>query len=474
MARKALFDQDQSNQRRSSLPFSKPDSFMIKAISLAALLAMTTIATPSLGQSNPAQPKPFARFFDFELPSKSHGISPTSGLQPDQIQFVKRDMEFTKERGFGFDSSTPNVDAITGFSLIVPPGDYSVQIRLKNTSRIEGRLVILAEDRRLFHTPVALGPRQGQSLDMVVNVRTPDLIRSEHDVTTTPRVTLRGNEARSRNWDDQLNLTFVGRSEMIQSIFVQAINKQRILLAGDSTVTDQAEGDYASWGQILPRHLGKSVSVANHARSGETIKSFMAGLRWDKLTSETRPGDMVIIQFGHNDEKKQWPRTYLAPDTYESFLMSLVSDVRQRGGIPVLVTPVARYATHADLSLKNTHEFYDKAVLRAAEKAKVPYIDLNAKSLEFYRALGPQNVTKAFGKGGTDRTHHNAYGAFMIACFVAQSLIDQNLVVLDHESKRPNCEPNHPLAPQDFELSASDWPQAMTTPQQGLEPLPQK
>jgi lysophospholipase L1-like esterase len=90
---------------------------------------------------------------------------------------------------------------------------------------------------------------------------------------------------------------------------------------------------------VLPRFFDDGIAIANHAESGETLKSFVTALRLDKLLSTLRAGDWVMVQFGHNDQKTQWPQTFAdAATTYRSWLRTYIAEIRRRGATPILVT----------------------------------------------------------------------------------------------------------------------------------------
>ncbi len=371
-------------------------------------------------------------------------------------------------RGYGF-TSLPGGNE-QAFSVHAAPGDYEVTVTVGGPNA--SRTAVWAEDRRLMAAPVVLKAGETRTVTFVVNVRDATLAPSEQDSTTPPHVGLRGDDAEGRTWDDKLTLSFSGSAPAVQAIAIKPVTARRILIAGDSTVTDQAGGDYASWGQMLPRFVDPALSVANHARSGETMKSFLTSLRWDKLMSETRPGDVVLIQFGHNDEKKQWPRTYAAPDgAYPAFLSALVADVRQHGASPVLVTPVAR-RSFKDGRIENTHAGYDAAVRDVGARLDVPVIDLTNKTAALYEALGSEISVLAFANGGKDKTHHNAYGAYTIACFVARDLAALPGLAVKTAPDAPACTPDHPDDPRRFAIEPGDWPIMRAKVTQGLEVKP--
>ena len=382
---------------------------------------------------------------------------------------VPADMTYDSAKGYGF-VSLPGGQA-RAFSLHATPGDYRVSLTLGGAKA--SRTLIWAEDRRLMAGPADLKAGETRTLAFTVNVRDTSLVQQETD-PDAPVVRLRGSDAAGYNWDDQLTLTVSGETPALDSLTITPVTARRILLAGDSTVTDQVGGDYASWGQMLPLFLSPDLSVANHARSGETMKSFMTSLRWDKVISEVRPNDVVLIQFGHNDEKKQWPRTYAAADgAYPAYLAALVADVRQHGGQPVLVTPVAR-RTFKNGRIENSHAGYDDAVRTTAARLGVPLIDLTQATARFYEALGPDLAPLAFADHNREKTHHNAYGAYMIACFVAHDLMKMPDLKITTAADLPTCSPEQPGDPHAFVITPADWPQMRAEVDQKAEPTPLK
>ena len=381
---------------------------------------------------------------------------------------VQANTVYNAARGYGFVTLPGHARA---FSLRAVPGDYRVSLTVGGHEA--SRTSVWAEDRRLMAGPVVLEAGETRTLTFTVNVRDTSLMQQETD-PSAPQVRLRGSDATDYNWDDQLTLTVSGEKPAFDSLTVRPVTARRILLAGDSTVTDQVGGDYASWGQMLPRFLGPDVSVANHARSGETMKSFLTSLRWDKVMSEVRPNDVVLIQFGHNDEKKQWPRTYAAPEQgYPAYLAAFVADVRQRGGLPVLVTPVAR-RTFKGGRIENSHAGYDDAVRATAARLNVPLIDLTRQTTQFYEALGPELAPLAFADHNREKTHHNAYGAYMIACFVAHDLAKMPDLKIAAAADLPACSAEQPGDPHAFVITPADWPQMRVQIDQKAEPTPVK
>jgi lysophospholipase L1-like esterase len=198
---------------------------------------------------------------------------------------------------------------------------------------------------------------------------------------------------------------------------IKVDNIPTVFLLGDSTVCDQPREPYNSWGQMLTRFFKPGIAVANHAESGESLRSSLTARRLDKVLSLMKPGDYLFIQYAHNDEKEKGEGVG-AFTTYKADLKRFVIASRKLGGIPVLLTPVQRRTFDENGKITNSHGDYPEAVRRLAQEERVPLIDLHAMSTVFYEALGPDKSKLAFKDG--DGTHHNNYGSYELAkCVVA-------------------------------------------------------
>lgn len=315
--------------------------------------------------------------------------------------------------GFGFEPSSRPGDLL--FSAAVPEGVYRVSLTFAGK---RGTLTVKAEDRRLMLLDVAAGPPR----DFLVTVRTPTLAAPPDNAPGGRAVRITPGEAQTYEWDDRLTLELLGDARLA-TVTIEPVTAPTVFLAGDSTVTDQPYEPAASWGQMLPAMLDNGVAVANYAKSGATLKSFLTDLRLDKLLSQAQPGDWLLIQFGHNDQKKQWPQTYADPAfTYPAYLKAYIAEARARGMVPVLVTSPERRMFRPDGTLKRTLADYVEAMKRVAAEEHVPLIDLNAASRRIYEALGPSRAPLAFNDGGHDQTHNDNYGAWMLARVIAAGI----------------------------------------------------
>lgn len=220
----------------------------------------------------------------------------------------------------------------------------------------------------------------------------------------------------------------------------------RIHIAGDSTAADKEtvppNPEYG-WGQMLPAFLRDPAMVVNHAQNGRSTKSFIDEGRWQKLVDALQPGDWVIIQFGHNDEKDQDPRRFTTPQgEYTDNLRRFVRDSRGRGAHPILCTSVARRLWDEQGRLVETHGDYPDAVRAVARAEDVPLFDLLALTRGLEEAHGvegskrlhlwiPPGTYERKPEGWKDDTHYSAYGAGRVAALVVQEILRQQLPLQD-------------------------------------------
>lgn len=361
------------------------------------------------------------------------------------------DARFDAARGHGFEpGGEPTADK-PGFvlSFAAPEGNHRVTVVFGGDR--DSDTTVRAETRRLLHPSVRVPAGGSVTLDFVVNTRDARLPAPPPNAPGAAAVRLNPREVGSRRWDDRLTLEFAGQAPAVRSITVAPADVPTLFLAGDSTVADQASGDFSSWGQMLTAEFGPGIAVANHAESGETLKSFLASLRLDKVLALARPGDWLLIQFGHNDQKAQWPQTYAeARTTFPAYLRTYLAEARRRGLQPVLVTSPQR-RTFTGARVRDTHGDYPAVVRELAAAEGVPLVDLTALSTRLLEALGPERSRAAFADGGNDGTHHNAYGAHLHAAAVADALARGVPGLARHlRADRAPFDPDRPPAPEAF------------------------
>jgi len=365
---------------------------------------------------------------------------------------------FTPERGYGFDLGTaPEASGKPFyFSAAVPEGNWRVTVTFGDPT-VASDNTVKAESRRLMVERVTTAPGEFVTCTFIVNVRNRTLPPPVKNAPGGSSVLTNEREEGSFTWDDKLTLEFNGTAPKVRALGFEPADVPTIYLAGDSTVTDQRWEDGASWGQMLTRFFKPDIAVANHAESGETLKSFVTGLRLAKVLSHLRAGDWLFIQFGHNDQKQQWPQTYVAAHTtYKAWLRTYIAEARERGATPVLVTSTQRRNFDAQGRIINTHGDYPQAVREVAAEEKVALVDLEAMSRSLYEALGPEHSPRLFANGGKDATHHNNLGAYLLARCVVQSLRNAGDPLTRHlVADLPPLDPAHPGNPDDFRLPVS-------------------
>ena len=372
---------------------------------------------------------------------------------------------YTEKQGYGFDLGTaPNsAGQPFFFSVVVPQGNCRVTVTFGDASSASDTTV-KAESRRLMLEHVVTRPGEFVSRNFIVNTRTTSLPAPPLNAPGGSAVVLNDREQGSLTWDHKLTLEFNGPAPRVCTVEITPVHVPTVFLVGDSTVCDQRGEDGASWGQMLPRFFQPGIAIANHAESGETLKSFLSGLRLAKVLSQLQAGDWLFIQFGHNDEKSAWPQTYAeAHTTYPAYLRAFIAEARLRGATPVLVTSVQRRTFDAQGKIQNTHGDYPAAVREVAAAEHVALIDLDRMSTAFYGALGPDKAPLAFANGGKDGTHHNNYGAYELAKCVAQGIRDARLPLAEFLTfDFTGFDPSHPDDPAGFHLPASPGPGEVT------------
>ncbi|MFJ1810799.1 MULTISPECIES: rhamnogalacturonan acetylesterase [unclassified Streptomyces] len=204
--------------------------------------------------------------------------------------------------------------------------------------------------------------------------------------------------------------------------------KRTIYIAGDSTAA-QKYSDAApetGWGMALPFFLHGDRPVANHAVNGRSSKSFVDEGRLDAVLAAIRPGDFLLIQFAHNDEKTTDPARYTEPwTTYQDYLRQYIGGARAKGARPVLATPVERRRFDAGGNALPTHGEYPAAMRALAAQERVALLDLQALSLALWQQLGVEETKTYFNWTDTeqDNTHFNPPGAIAVARLVVRELL---------------------------------------------------
>lgn len=373
---------------------------------------------------------------------------------------------YSEASGWGFEPDFPvrpttngvTADGTYFFSAQVPTGNWRVTVRLVGAA--EGsRVTIKAELRRLMVETLPLAAGATVDRSFIVNVRTPEI--PAQGAIAAGRVRLKSPRETTQEawaWDDRLTLEFSGEHVVVQRIELVPVEVPTVYLLGDSTVCDQSREPFTSWGQMFTRFFDDRLAIASHAESGESYRDSIRERRLDKVLTLLRPGDWVLLQFGHNDQKQIAAGTGGPFTTYRDEIKHYVTTIRQAGGIPVVIAPMERRAFDEVGKIKPSLTDYATAAQQAARENGADFIDLHALSIPFYEALGPERSGRAFAvaAGKPDETHHSGYGAYELARCVATASKAQGLSFAKYlRADFQPFDPAHPDDPDAFAVPAS-------------------
>jgi len=385
------------------------------------------------------------------LPAPVHAAAPRTfafGPAAAPAGATHVDADYTPERGYGFEpGSRPDGVHPYYFSVDLAEGNYTVTVTLGDDAA-PATTTIKSELRRLMLDNVATARGQTVTRTFTVNVRTPRIpagpgIPAGAVNLKAPRETVE----EAWNWDTRLTLEINGAHPALRTVAIAPADVPTLYLLGDSTVCDQPAEPYNSWGQMLPRFFKPGIAVANHGESGETYRDSIARRRLDKVVSGMKPGDVVLMQFGHNDQKQIREGTGGPFTTYKDEIRTHVAAVRAHGGLPVIVASMERRAFDADGRVVPSLRDYAEAARQSARELDVPFIDLNTMSRVLYEALGPEGSKAAFAEpapGRLDNTHHDAYGSYELAQAVVLGLRQARVPVARYIVDDFAFDPAHP------------------------------
>lgn len=233
-----------------------------------------------------------------------------------------------------------------------------------------------------------------------------------------------------------------------------------IFIIGDSTAANKdisGGKQERGWGMALQCFFDDNIRIDNHAVNGRSSLSFINEGRWDKVLEKMKPGDYVIIQFGHNDEKPKADRHTDPGSTFDYNLAKFVRETREHGGIPVLMNCVVRRNFFVNApendddeklrtttfkdgvkmvegdSLIDTHGLYRVAPRDVATRMNVHFVDANRITHDLEQGLGTEASKRlhmwflpgqepSVPNGRQDNTHYNVYGAHVVARLLADAL----------------------------------------------------
>lgn len=256
------------------------------------------------------------------------------------------------------------------------------------------------------------------------------------------------------------NYIYILVALLVLTAFTEGEKKTTIFMIGDSTMANKSitgGKPERGWGHVLGGFFTEDIIIDNHAVNGRSSKSFIDEGRWDRVLSRIKPGDYVVIQFGHNDEKSN-PSLYTAPgSTFDANLECFVHETRERGAHPILMNAIVRRnfiapkppAVSENIrpntdkngnpiegnTLYDTHGTYLDSPRNVAKRLGVPFVDANKITHDLVQGLGREESKKLFmwvapntipsiPKGREDNTHLNIYGARVVAGLLVDAIAE--------------------------------------------------
>jgi lysophospholipase L1-like esterase len=218
-----------------------------------------------------------------------------------------------------------------------------------------------------------------------------------------------------------------------------------VYMIGDSTMSERTpEEAERGWGQALGQFFDAGVVVRNFASSGRSTKSFIDEGKWAAVAAQLARGDILIVQFGHNDQKNEDPKRYTNPATgYRRNLERFVTEARARGATPILASSIVRRKFNAHGVLEDTHGVYPLVVRSVAKDLGVPFVDLQLLTEDLVARAGPDSSkalyvwlapgqSPKYPEGRQDDTHLSPAGAREVARLAAQALAEASPELRKH------------------------------------------
>ena len=245
----------------------------------------------------------------------------------------------------------------------------------------------------------------------------------------------------------------MSKMAVLASIAIAAfVANADIYMAGDSTMCNYnpaKQYPQQGWGQALALYMKDSSKLHNWAVGGRSAKSFKAEGRWQKIVDSLKPGDWVVVAFGHNDANKAKKERYSSPDDYKAIMRSFVEDVRAKGASPVLATSIPHSGGFSEkdgvMSVRGGAAGIGPYVAKTRELAAemdVPLLDLNKFAAEQLPKLGLEKANalymrikpgeyKRLPEGLKDGCHTRDTGAYFYSSAAVQMAREQKLKICE-------------------------------------------
>lgn len=254
-------------------------------------------------------------------------------------------------------------------------------------------------------------------------------------------------------------ITIIALSIMTLVTMTSSDKAFTIYLIGDSTMANkniEKDGRERGWGMALQGFFAEEVFIDNRALNGRSSKTFIDEGHWQKVLDDIKPGDYLVIQFGHNDEKGKVgdKKHTIAGLTFDDNIRTFCRGALGKGATPIVMTPVVRReftkrvdreavnaarakrgASDDDVpdkrdseQLKDTHGAYAVTPKYVARELRVPFVDATKITGDLESRLGPDNSKLlhmvSADKKSKDNTHYTEYGAHRVAELLVDAMAE--------------------------------------------------
>ena len=227
---------------------------------------------------------------------------------------------------------------------------------------------------------------------------------------------------------------------VITAFSFKSADKVTVWMIGDSTMANKSAKAVpeTGWGMVMNEFVTAGARISNHAANGRSSKSFLEEGRWKAIYDSIKPGDYVIIQFGHNDAKPDSARHTEPSTTYKQLLKKYIDETRAKGANPIVCSSIVRRHFDGKGNLIDTHGAYISASREIAIETKTPFVDMEALTRKLVSELGSEKSKSLYLfckpdeystriNGVADSTHLNGVGARKVAALFVEDVKRQKL-----------------------------------------------
>lgn len=364
--------------------------------------------------------------------------------------------------------SIPDREVLIVKAQVPAFGTYKVKIRISSETRTVDKLILFAGRREMIDSNVTINAGSAYEKEFCVAV-TPYIpaLSSERCEDKDIFISLTGiNLLRT----DEETSTPLLQEGIVLDISIEGTEVPIIWIAGDSTVTDQNAGmpyfpksSCGGWAQILPMYI-EGAAVCNLSHSGLTTNCFRDDGHYAIVQEFIKPGDVLIIQFGHNDQKR---RNLSAFTGYYSNLVRYVKEAEAACASAIICSPISRIPlslSEEDAHSLNMPRYYSllsshaAAAAKASEDSGAYFADLHKLTFDKWVSMGDE-CRNYFISG--DITHTNDLGALLISGFFmdeCRKSLDNPIASFDNKRKLTASGSEMDMADAPAEVPISGFP----------------